>query len=372
MNILMISTDRAVFKEGSPVRARMIEYGSLAGHLDIIIFSLKTQGFSAEDISPQVRIIPTNSSRRLSYLRDAVRIAKGLSAPDVITAQDPFETGIVGVRLSKFFKKPLQVQIHTDLLSPFFRRESFLNRIRMRLIRRTLPQAAGIRAVSKRIADSLLAIDPTLASKIKVLPIFVDTEKIRMHVPTIDLHKKYPNFTFIVLMASRLATEKNIALALQAMKRVIEHRPDAGLVIVGDGPEKNDLETKARKLGLEKNVAFEPWQGDMASYYKTADIFLLTSLYEGYGLTLVEAVAAGTPIVSTDVGIAAEILGPFAGTLVCKVGDAAGLEAAMLHVIKTPGFKKDFQAYAERYTKEHAITRKQYLEQYRALWAELM
>ena len=64
-----------------------------------------------------------------------------------------------------------------------------------------------------------------------------------------------------------------------------------------------------RKLGLDKSVIFEPWveKHVLYSYYKTADLFLLTSLYEGYGLTLAEANAAGSKIISTDVGISREV-----------------------------------------------------------------
>jgi glycosyltransferase involved in cell wall biosynthesis len=72
-------------------------------------------------------------------------------------------------------------------------------------------------------------------------------------------------------------------------------------VIVGDGSEKN-------KLKLDDNVVLDGWQNKetIYSYYKTADMLLVTSDYEGYGLTIIEALAAGLPVLSTDVGIARE------------------------------------------------------------------
>jgi 1,2-diacylglycerol 3-alpha-glucosyltransferase len=80
------------------------------------------------------------------------------------------------------------------------------------------------------------------------------------------------------------------------------------LIIVGSGPRLASLRALATKLGISGSVAFESWvdQPTIASYYKTADLFLNTSLFEGYGMTLVEARAAGCPIVSTDVGVARE------------------------------------------------------------------
>lgn len=110
-------------------------------------------------------------------------------------------------------------------------------------------------------------------------------------------------------MASRLTREKNIGLAIEAIREIIKSKPRTGLVIVGSGQESEKLKAKSAKLNLEKNVIFEPWidQETLYSYYKTADLFLVTSLYEGYGMTLVEALAAGCPIVSTDIGVAREM-----------------------------------------------------------------
>ena len=79
------------------------------------------------------------------------------------------------------------------------------------------------------------------------------------------------------------------------------------MLIVGDGNKKKMLEKKAKDLGIEGSVVFLGWQNDVITYYKTCDIFLSTSWYEGYGLSLVEAHSLGIKVVSTDVGIAKEL-----------------------------------------------------------------
>ncbi len=110
-------------------------------------------------------------------------------------------------------------------------------------------------------------------------------------------------------MASRLEPEKNIVLAINAMCEVVKQRPQVGLVIVGSGSEEQQLKLKVRNCGLAANIIFENWidKSTLYSYYKTTDLFLSTSLYEGYGLTLAEAQAAGCPIISTDVGVARDV-----------------------------------------------------------------
>jgi glycosyltransferase involved in cell wall biosynthesis len=199
-----------------------------------------------------------------------------------------------------------EAQLHTDCFSPYFRSESFKNYLRYLSYRFTLRCADRVRVVSPRLKEGLLGWGVS-AEKIYVLPIFVDVEKIKNTPATFDLHQKYPQFEKIILMVSRLSREKNIALALEALAEVLKTRPKVGLIIVGDGPERAKLELQTTDYRLRTNVIFEGWQSDTISYYKTADVFLNTSFYEGYGMSIIEAIYAGAYVISTDVGIVPEI-----------------------------------------------------------------
>ena len=139
----------------------------------------------------------------------------------------------------------------------------------------------------------------------EVRPVEVDLEKIKQTPITVDLHQKYPQFKKIILMASRLEPEKQIDLAIKNLIKLLIS-DNIGLIIVGAGSEEGRLKSLTEELGLSNYVKFDGWQENLATYYKTADLFLSTSLYEGYGLTLVEAKSCGLPIVSTDVGVARE------------------------------------------------------------------
>ena len=333
MRILMISSDRKVFEKDSGVRRRMVEYGGLADELHLIVFSRRTMSRESEirdeKIADNVFVYHTNSFSRWLYVFDATRIGKKLIAISskltakgwLVTTQDPFEAGIAGWRIARAFGAKLQIQIHTDFLSPYFSKESILNKIRVLIAKFILPKADCIRVVSRRISDSLTANSYELKAVPAVLPIFVDMEKIQNTSPAFDLHKKYPQFDRIILMASRLSKEKNIGLAISAMSEIIKKYPRNGLIIVGSGPERNALKLKAISHKLTANIVFEGWQDDLTSYYKNADLFLNVSNYEGYGLALLEAAISGCPIVTTDVGIAPELQKSGATISICPVGD---------------------------------------------------
>lgn len=359
INLISIGSDRNLFKEGSAARARQVEYGQLFNELHIVVF---TKGRSLPEkiqIAPNVWVYGTRSLTKFSHIRRATEVASRvikernfLAKNTVVTVQDPFESGVVGARLKKKIGMGLHVQIHTDFLTPYFAHESLLNRLRIRAARKILPLADAVRVVSKKVADDLLSAKSSVHLKPgvvpTVLPIFVDLKKIQESSVGVDLKKKYPQFNFIILMASRLTKEKNIPFAINLFKKLVSEYQHTGLVIVGSGPEQKKLAKQVARFGLEKSVMFESWQDDLSSYYKTAHMFLLTSNYEGYGMTLVEATACHCPAVSSDVGIAAEILKSGNESFACPVGDTACFFDAISKLIESPAVRTIFVHEARR------------------------
>jgi len=309
LKILMISSDRKVLEKGSAVSVRMRGYGELVKELHIILLSDTSHGLKTAQLKENVWVYPTNSS--IKYLRpiDAARIGKKIifekkfiRGQAVITAQDPFECGWVGLKVKKKWRLPLEVQLHTDPFSFHF--SGLLNNLRKKMVKRVLSSADNVRVVSERLGSSILGINPH--AKISVLPIYVDRKRIEEGHIAFDLRTRY-GWHFTILGVSRLTKEKNLGLALEVLALVKKKFPITGLVIVGSGPEERSLKIKVKKLELEGFVEFAGWQDNLASYYKTANVFIQTSLFEGYGLSLVEAGFSGLPVVTTPVGIAKEL-----------------------------------------------------------------
>jgi len=360
----MLSTDARIFESGSTVSKRMVEYGDLFNELHVVVYT--EQWFRKKKLSGNVFIYPTNTQFKLFYFWGAYGICEKILKSDknfVVTSQDAM-TNILALLLRLQFKFFFQVQIHTDFLSPYFRKESLKNFIRYVGYCLSVRYADCIRVVSKRAKDSLVSKFHTPYSKIKVLPIFVDIEKIKNTSITVDLHKKYPQFDFIVLMVSRLTREKNIHLAIQALKDVVIQYPKTGLVIFGDGPKKKKLELQAISYKLQANIVFEGWVDDVISYYKTADIYLLTSNYEGYGMALIEAAASGCPIVTTDVGVVGDILMNNESVLVCGSEDISCLVRNIVALEKSKELREQLARSASRAVIRRAISKQEYLQQF--------
>lgn len=342
--VVVVGTETAVFQEGSPVRERILAYTKCLASTDIIVMCGKK--FEKEQVREHVALYPTNSRTRFMRIFNAIRIGKKLPRADVVTAQDPFETGLAGFFIARALGARLHVQIHTDFLSPHFARLSLVNRCRALLARFVLSRADRVRVVSERIAQSLKTKNYTLKTNPTALPIFVDISAIRAATPSPDLVNRFSKFKTRLLVVSRLEPEKNVTLAVSAFAKSAPK--DACLIIVGDGREQTALKRQAQNLGVMGRVFFEGKQ-DPAAYYALADLVLVTSRYEGYGLVIVEALAAKKPVLSTDVGIARQ-----QGAIVAsseKFADAlrewfaSGPREARLTSYPYP----DFEAYVHAY-----------------------
>ena len=96
-----------------------------------------------------------------------------------------------------------------------------------------------------------------------------------------------------------MAKEKNVDLLLEGQKRINEKDKNIKLLMVGDGPDLDEYKETAKKLGIDKNVIFAgkvPWE-DVPKYYRLADIFATASTSETQGITYIEALACGLPLV---------------------------------------------------------------------------
>jgi glycosyltransferase involved in cell wall biosynthesis len=142
----------------------------------------------------------------------------------------------------------------------------------------------------------------------------------------------------VVLGVARLVPIKNVALLVDAVARVRTHVPDVHLVIVGDGPEGPALRARAAQLGLAESVTFAgaiPHE-DTPPFYRSADVFALSSDFDNSPNAVLEAMASGLPVVATDVGgVRHFVKDPMGGAVVPR-GDAAALAYAIERFLVQP------------------------------------
>jgi glycosyltransferase involved in cell wall biosynthesis len=276
---------------------------------------------------------------------------------EVVSAQDPFEHGLAALRATRGTQARLHIQVHTDFLSPWFIKSDnwrspsvrmpLLNRWRRRVADRVLPEAVGIRAVSERVKESLVARYGSRIAEPSVIPVPVDAA-----VPAPVALPKYP-FTFALIAVGRLEPEKRIEDILAALKLVAPHYPMVGLFVVGEGRRRRELEDMTRSLGLFDKVVFLGERSDARALMGSAQAFIQASAYEGYGRTLLEAALAKVPIITTDVGIVGEVFKGYEEVLSVPVADPTALSLGIVGLIEDNRVRQELPVHAEAAARAH-------------------
>lgn len=291
MRLLTFSTDPRILAGAAPLQEMYAEhFESYVVYVGSLHQKLPTKRDTTKRVKAKVFRIATVFS--FEFWKDVYHA-------DVISVQDPFETGWVGLVCATIFRKPLYVQVHTDIFSRHFAKAHPLNRLRQRCAPFVLRRATRVRVVSERIRNTVA--ERGVHVPISVLPIYVDVESLAQ-LPSVQ-HEKY---RYAFLYIGRLEKEKNVIEAVRAVAYARAKGYDAGLTIVGDGSEREAIERAARDIGIEKFVAMVGEQEDIKPFLSTAGALLLPSLYEGYGLVIIEALAARVPVIAYDVGVARE------------------------------------------------------------------
>jgi glycosyltransferase involved in cell wall biosynthesis len=155
-------------------------------------------------------------------------------------------------------------------------------------------------------------------------------------VPTAPAREGQPARTPVVLAVGRLKAPKDFSTLLHALGRLLPGTYRA--LIAGDGPEREQLETEARQLGLASSVEFLGERNDIPDLIRSSDLFVLSTRSEGLPMSVLEAMAAGLPVVASEVGGIPELVDAETGVLV-PPEDPAALSTAVERLLADQGLR---------------------------------
>lgn len=221
-----------------------------------------------------------------------------------------------------------------------------------------------------RMADRVLV--PSRGTALELRSRFlVPTRQIRVIPNGIDLieaeaagksiAEEIPEFqrrsTPVLCAIARLAPEKNLGLLLEAFRQVCD-RVAATLLIIGDGPERDALERRVRETGLAGTVRFIGYRANVMPYLLRSDLFIHTCLFEGFGYTLLEALACRTVVVATDCPYGPrEVLAEGECGCLVPMGDPTALANAILELLRNPSKRLTLASKGYARAKELSVSR---------------
>jgi glycosyltransferase involved in cell wall biosynthesis len=259
------------------------------------------------------------------------RLLKTLK-PDVVHAHDPHGVAMAGLALSmstQLAKPPLIASRRVD----FHLRNGALSRWKYRQVDCFICASEAIRA--------MLVADGVPAARTVTVHEGIDLERVSMAQPA-NLHEQLflPHQAPIVGNVAALVPHKGQRHLVEAAALVVRKVPDARFVIAGEGELRPALERQIREHRLEKHVLLAGFRPDVLSLHKAFDIFVMSSITEGLGTSLLDAMAAGKPIVATATGgIPEVVVDGDTGMLVPARNDAA-LADAIVRLLKDPALRE--------------------------------
>lgn len=328
--------------------------------------------------SPQLTILPSNSRHKLTFFVDAIHLARRVPNVDLITTQEPFLTGLVGVWLRWRRQIPLLVQNH----SYFFGNEAWLAEKPLR--NRALSAIGGVvvkradmyRTVNRRESDNYLAAggDP---QRVVALPLGTAAASFAAPVDTAGLAALREKLGFlpahkVVLWVGYPVAFKRVPLLLKVFLCVAEAEPDARLLLVGDmAKSPDDLRALTHAEGIAERVIMPGavLHDHLPLYYALGDIYVHSSAYEGVPRVLFEASAAGLPLVAMRAVGVDEVIEDGVNGYLVPDGDIDRMAARIVALLRDPSLAAKMGAAARKFAFER-YDADRYAERWVGLWEQ--
>jgi glycosyltransferase involved in cell wall biosynthesis len=319
--------------------------------VDMVLGKVASPYLSAVD--SRVRVFKLRTSHAIFCLPGLIRYLRCARPTAVIT--DKLRVNIATLRSRRLAGVHTRVYaaVHGVVSHKLESEDLKLKKQRSKLtsIRRYYPLNDGFIAVSKGVAQDLIKVFKVPEDKIRVVYNPVVTPDIIFQSKATADHPWFNmTGTPIILGAGRLEPQKDFLTLIGALARLRQH-VDCRLIILGEGQQRPQLESLAATLRIQEYVSFPGFLMNPYAFMAKADLFVLSSAWEGFGNVLVEALAIGLPVVSTDCPSGPrEILQDGRYGPLVPVGDADALAKAMRKTLDKPLSANILKSAAEPYT----------------------
>ncbi len=235
------------------------------------------------------------------------------------------------------------------------------------ITRFSILKSDAITAVSSYLKEQTVRDFGVPADRVDVVPNFVDTSVYHPGKEPCHRETLAPDGEKILMHISNFRAVKKVLDTVEILARVTKRIP-ARLILIGDGPERPRVQARAEELGVADKVVFLGRHDSVAELLSCADVFLLPSSKESFGLVALEAMACGAPVVASDVGGIPEVVPHGEAGFLCSVGDVDAMAVAVTNILKDEELHARFvmnglAVVAEKFTAEFVVP--QYEDVYR-------
>ncbi len=303
---------------------------------DVDLVLCRVEGEYLPQVPKEARIVDLKAARTRNSLIPLIKYLRNETPDAMVVSLGP--PNIIALLAGMFSGAgaPIFVTQHNALSNQTRSTATLQQKLVPWAYRALFPRAAGVLAVSEGVANDMAAVTRYPRDRIHVLynPAYPQALEQKLSEPFAD-----PFFDTeepVVISVGRLIDQKGFDVLIEAISLCRRTRP-VRLAILGVGPLEESLNAKAQELGISNAVALLGFKQNPLLYMKNASLFVMSSRYEGFGNVLVEAMACGTPVVSTDCESGpSEILEKGKYGALVPVDDPKALSEAILATLLQP------------------------------------
>ncbi|MEJ2591175.1 MAG: glycosyltransferase [Candidatus Thiodiazotropha sp.] len=330
--------------------------------LRIDLLLIRKRSRHLDEIHPAIHLVELGAGHTLTSLPPLVRYLKRVRPACLLAAKDRAgRMAVIARALAGATETRLALRLGTNLTAALSHRSPWRMRLRRLPIRLLYPRIDTIIAVSEGVRQDTLAVSGVAPDKVRVVRNPVITRRMleASRAPSPHPWLEQPDMP-VILGAGRLTLQKDFHTLVRAFAKLRAERP-CRLIILGEGRRREALSEMARQLGVEQDLALPGFTPNPYAYMARADLFVLSSRWEGSPNVLTEAMALGTPVVSTDCPSGpSELLDHGRIAPLVPMGDVPALAAAMAEVLAQPQEGESLRQAVREYRAETSAER--YLE----------
>jgi glycosyltransferase involved in cell wall biosynthesis len=324
--------------------------------LKVDLVLAKAEGPYLSRVPEEVRVVDLGARRVLYSLPGLVRYLRRERPQAMLSALNYANIVAIWAKLLARVQTHLVVSERNTLSCSTQNASSVRVKLLPLLIKIFYPYADAVVAVSHGVAEDLITMTGLPMEKVKVIynPVITPELFAKAEEP-LDHPWFRPGEPPVVLGVGRLTKQKDFPTLIRAFALVRKERP-ARLMILGEGEERPKLETLARELGIEEDFVLPGFVENPYKYMKRASAFVLSSRWEGLPTVLIEALALGVPVISTNCPSGpAEILEHGKWGCLVPVGEPHLLARAILEILQNDVRIPSHKTAWERFSKENAV-----------------
>lgn len=332
-----------------------------ANHVQVDLLAIRAQGGHVERIPPSVNLMRLAAQHAWTAVPEIARYLREVRPDALLVAKDRAGRAAIKAKRRAGVDTPLWIRLGTNLSAALERKDALSRWLRVFPMRRLYPLASGVVAVSEGVKLDTQRVTGLPAGRIVVIRNPVITPRLAEQAAEPIPHPWLADkLVPVVIGMGRLTRQKDFATLIRAFAGVQKDIPSR-LILLGEGKDREALGQLVAELGLIDNVLFAGFQANPYAWLAHADLFVLSSAWEGSPNALTEALALGVPSVSTDCPSGPrEILdGGRFGPLV-PVGDVAAMTAAMVDTLRAPRPAQELRAAVDEY--RAGISARRYLQ----------